>query len=387
MNNTVRVAWLLPIAWFYWQPALSEFTKYFPETKVFTGLFPGFARGYENALDVEVVGSLRNIPLAKNSQSYDATFSYLSPEIIKHLWDFKPNLVFSSSFGIWTLLALLFKFIGRWQVIIAYEGSSPGVDYLNSPLRLSLRKIMVKFADGYISNSERGRKYLIDVLRADRELVRVQPYEVPSAKSLIERNSDSSENLSITRSQEPVFLFVGHLISRKGIKTLLEACHILHQQGYSNYTVQIIGSGEEQQKLQKYCVEQDIAARVRWLGRIEYSEIDFYFRNADVFVFPTYEETWGVVLLEAMLFGKAVISSTGAGTSELVVENENGYLFEPDCSEMLAKLMIKFIERPNLIGQMGEKSQKIMSCYTPEIAGKALADLALSLKKKERVYA
>lgn len=385
MTSTVRVAWLLPVAWFYWQPALSEFTKSFPETKVFTALFPGFAKGYEDSLSVEVVGSLKNISLAKNSCSYDATFSYLSPVIIKHLWEFKPNLIFSSSFGIWTLIALLLKFMGKWQIIIAYEGSSSGVDYLNFPLRLWLRRMMIRVADGYISNSERGRKYLIDVLKANPELVWVQPYEIPSAKSLLDNKSEL-EDLSFANSQKPVFLCVGHIIPRKGIKTLLEACCILKQQGYSNYIVQIVGSGEEQQRLQSYCIEQNLASNVQWLGKIEYSEIDIYFRNADVFVFPTYEETWGVVLLEAMLFGKPVICSTGAGTSELVIENQNGYLFEPDCSEMLAKLMFKFMERPDLILQMGQESQKIMNNYTPEIAGKLLAEIALSIKRVDHAH-
>jgi hypothetical protein len=51
----LKIAWLLPVAWFYWQPAISELTKIFPNTSVFTGLFPGFAKGLEDTLNVEVI--------------------------------------------------------------------------------------------------------------------------------------------------------------------------------------------------------------------------------------------------------------------------------------------------------------------------------------------
>jgi glycosyltransferase involved in cell wall biosynthesis len=48
--NEFRVAWLLPVAWFYWQPALNEFTQLFSQTTVFTGLFPRFGKRLEGSL-------------------------------------------------------------------------------------------------------------------------------------------------------------------------------------------------------------------------------------------------------------------------------------------------------------------------------------------------
>ena len=142
--DELRIAWLLPVAWFYWQPAISELTKIFPNTTVFTGLFPGFAKGLEETLKVEVVGEFKVIEIAKDENSYGDNFTYLSPKIIGHLLKLRPQVIFSSSFGIWTIIALLLKPLFWWRVIIAYEGCSPGVDYRNSSARLFVRRLLHK---------------------------------------------------------------------------------------------------------------------------------------------------------------------------------------------------------------------------------------------------
>ena len=170
MNN-LRVAWLVPVAWFYWQPMLSEFSKKFSQTIVFTALFPGYSKGYEDSLNLQIIGKFQVLKDKKKlaKPQYGSGYTALSPKVILPLLKYQPDLVFTSSFGLWTLLALIFKPLGRWKVIIAYEGSSPGVDFCDSPLRLKIRKIMVKIADGYITNSKGGKAYLINFLAANHK--------------------------------------------------------------------------------------------------------------------------------------------------------------------------------------------------------------------------
>ncbi|OWY65911.1 glycosyl transferase [cyanobacterium TDX16] len=371
-SHNSRIAWLLPVAWFYWQPALCQFTQTFPQTKVFTGLFPGFARGFDNSFVVEVVGKFHVLETARETTGYGSSFTYLSPSIIFHLLRLRPHAIFSSSFGIWTILALLLKPLCWWRVIIAYEGSSPSVDYRNSALRLLVRRLMVKFADACITNSQAGKVYLVDILNAKDSRVFVQPYEIPDTKTLgIQENID----LDNSQLQRPVFLFVGHILPRKGLQILLAACKILQQQGYREYTLQVVGNGPQQEELAKFAQEHHLTDCIQWVGRVDYNLISTYFRNADVFVLPTLEDTWGVVVLEAMLLGKPVLCSTSAGTAELIVNGENGYVFDPNQPEKLAELMRQFIDRPTAIEDMGKKAQQIMSQYTPEAASKCLAQV------------
>jgi len=368
----LRIAWLLPVAWFYWQPSLSEFTRLFPQTTVFTGLFPGFAKGLEGLLNVEVVGKFRVVELTRDESSYGDNFTYLSPGIIGHLLRLRPQVIFSSSFGIWTVIAVLLKPLMGWRLVIAYEGSSPGVDYRNSALRLFVRRFMVWMADACISNSRAGRDYLVEVLRAKADRVFVQPYEIPDEKTLPAAIESAD---SIAALQRPIFLFVGHIIPRKGLPLLLNACATLQKRGYENYTLLVVGSGSQQEELEAFCQVNDLSDRVQWIGRVSYDQIGHYFRTADVFVFPTQEDTWGVVTLEAMLLGKPILCSRGAGTAELVADGENGYVFAPNAPNELADRMQTFLDQPELIAAMGERSQQIMSRYTPITAANCLADV------------
>lgn len=366
MNKDIKIAWLLPVCWYYWQPALIEFTEYFPRTKVFTGLFSGFVQGLENRLDVKLVGSFQPIATRK-SKSYGSGFTYLSPEIIFSLLQYRPKIIFSSSFGIWTIIALLLKPFCQWRIIIAYEGSSPGVDYLNSPLRLLIRRVMVKGADAFITNSHRGKKYFIQILKAPPDLVFAHPYEIPPLE-LLDRKLEIKD-ADLGKYEKPIFLFVGRIIKRKGVDILLKACQKLNHKEKKDYTVLIVGDGEEREHLETFCQKHNLTDNVKWIGRVEYDLLNSFYQNIDVFVLPTWEDTWGVVVLEVMLFGKAVICSTGAGSSELVTDGENGYLFDPNHSEKLAELMEKYIDNPDLISSMGEESKSKMKQYSPKAGG------------------
>lgn len=366
MNKDISIAWLLPAFKYYWQPAIIEFNRYFPNTKVLTGFFPGLVtEECVDSLEIELVGKFK--PLGrKNKKSYSSFFTYLSPTIIVYLIRFRPDIVFTSSFGIWTIIALLLKHVYGWKVIIAYEGSSPGVDFINSPLRLLLRRIMVKLADAYISNSERGKNYLIDILHAPQDLVSCHPYEIPPLELL---NKSSKTYADVVSYQKPIFLYVGQIIKRKGLDTLLESCKKLSEQGINEYTVLIIGEGEEKEILENYCQVNNLSDNVHWLGLFDYEDLPIFYKSSDIFIFPTREDTWGLVTLEAMLFGKPVICSAGAGSSELIIHNENGYVFNPEHSEQLVKLMKKFIDNPDLIHSMGTKSQRKMKYYSPKAGG------------------
>lgn len=381
MNNP-RIAWLLTSAFYYWHPTLSNFAKLFPEMTAFAANWQGYAPGFEDSFKVEVVGKRKIIPVIKSLTGYGYSFTFLPLNIVNRLLRFKPQVIFSNSFGMWTILALLFKPVGQWRVVIAYEGSSPSIDYRNSSVRLALRRAMVKAADACITNSRAGEAYLTEILYAEESRVFVQPYEVPAAESLLTRGTEAPSNLS--QLQHPIFLFVGGIIPRKGLQYLLEACTVLQQQGCDNYTLVVVGDGKQQEELQNFTQEKGLSDRVRWIGRVDYSKLGAYFAEADVFVLPTLEDTWGMVILEAMVVGKPVLISKLAGASELVIEGENGYCFHPQEPEKLAELMRRFLDNSDLAPTMGEKSKQLMTQYSPEAAAKFLGKVtSIVLENKE----
>jgi glycosyltransferase involved in cell wall biosynthesis len=376
----LRVAWLLTSAFYYWHPMLNCLSRLFPQTIAFAANWRGYAPGFEDSFIVDVVGERKVIPLIKSDTSYGSNFTYMPLNIVNRLLRFKPDVVFSNSFGIWTILAILFKPVGRWRVVLAYEGSSPGVDYRNSVARLATRRVMVAASDACITNSHAGKAYLVDVLHAPEQKVFLHPYEVPSAKALQE--SAQTAKVQPLAVQHPTFLFVGSINPRKGLHLLLEACALLQQQGCDCYTLLVVGDGAQRQELEVFCQQHSLSGCVQWVGRVDYGSLGAYFQQADVFVLPTLEDTWGMVVLEAMAMGKAILCSKFAGAAELVQQGENGYVFDPTEAEATTTAMRHFINDPSLSSRMGQQSAQIMAHYTPETAAKFLATVAETVSQE-----
>jgi glycosyltransferase involved in cell wall biosynthesis len=380
-KDSVRIAWLVPISEFYWQHALSELANIFPDTKLFTANWPGYARGYENKLNYEVVGSVKVLDNSHLSDlGYSEFIKLVSFKIIWTLLRYRPDVVFSVTFGLWTILSLLIKPIGKWKVVISYEGSSPRVDYRNSPLRLSLRRVMVRAADACITNTEAGKEYLVNVLNAPPERVFVSPHEVPSAKSI--SLSNKASYIRKVNLENIKFIFVGKVIARKGLIHLLESVKLLLGRGIHNFEIVIVGDGEERRNLESYCDSSGLNSHVLWMGRVDYSQLGEVLAESDVFVFPTLEDTWGMVVLEAMLLAKPILCSKYAGSSELIIDGENGYCFDPHNIDELARLMEIFISNPEGVIRLGEAAREYISIHNPEKAAVRLANIISSLMNK-----
>ncbi|MBP0028087.1 glycosyltransferase family 4 protein [Roseofilum sp. Guam] len=373
MEN-IRVAWLIPAVrrGAYWQPVLREFTKIYPQTQFYTSqTWPGFDPEAPGAKAITIIGKYRFQETQTVESGYNRGIILVSPTVIFPLLKYKPDVVFVSSFSIWTVLAIALKPIGKWKLILVYESSSPNVDFRDSGLRSQSRRWMTQFMDSFMSNSRRGKEYLIEILGVDSKKIEARPYMVPDTKTLLQQKSPTS-SLSL-ELKSPVFLSVGLLVPRKGIKYLLDACCLLRDRGYSNYHLVLVGDGEQRAELEAFAQDNHLEKQVTCTGWLNYGELGSYFEIADVFIFPTLEDTWGVVLLEAMAFGKAIISSKWAGASEMVVEEENGYVVDPYKVETIAEAMIRLIEDPESIKKMGQKSQELMDENNAEKAGLFLA--------------
>ena len=373
MENT-RIAWLVPAVrrGAYWQPVLREFTKICPQTQFFTSqTWPGFDPEAPGVDVITIVGKYRFQETKTMESGYNRGIILVSPTVVFPLLKYNPDVVLVSGFSIWTLLAIAFQPIGKWKLILIYESSSPNVDYRDSPLRSNLRRWMTQFMDTFISNSQRGKEYLVEVLGVDENNIAARPYMVPDTQALLQNStSDVSPSLDLN---SPIFLCVGLLVPRKGVNYLLQACSILRSRGYSQYSLVFVGDGEQRAELETFVRENELENQIICTGWLSYGDVGAYFQKADVFIFPTLEDTWGVVLLEAMAFGKAIISSKWAGASEMVVEGENGYVVDPYEPETFANAMIEFMEHPELMAKMGQKSRELMAEHNAETAGMFLA--------------
>jgi len=375
-QGELRVAWLVPEVELgaYWQPVLREFTKVFKNTVFYTGrVWSGFDPTMPGASAIKLVGQTKFVETEKIETGYDRGFIVVSPSIIGYLLEFRPQVVFPQAFSLWTVIVALLKPLMRWRIALIYDGSSPNTDFRDSSFRTFVRRILVRFADAFVSNSNAGKKYLMEVLNVPEEKIFTRTYLVPDAGALLKRLAQTQP--PSLQLKPPIFLYVGRITARKGIKTLLEACAILKSQGYVDYSLLIVGKGDQREELEAFIKERDFEEQVMWGGWVEYGNLGSYFQQADVFVFPTFEDVWGMVVPEAMVFGKPVLCSNGAASCELIVSGDNGYIFDPNSAKELADKMQIFIDHPDLIESMGERSRQMISQKTPETAAKAYVEV------------
>lgn len=143
-----------------------------------------------------------------------------------------------------------------------------------------------------------------------------------------------------------VILSVGNLIPIKGHKTLIRAVASL-KADFPSLTVEFIGSGPEQRRLEHLVRELDSADRVRFLGRRSRSETAAAMQRCTIFALPSRYEGLGCVYLEAMTTGKPVIGCREQGIAEIIHQGTNGFLVGPENERELA-LAISMLLRDEL---------------------------------------
>lgn len=147
-------------------------------------------------------------------------------------------------------------------------------------------------------------------------------------------------------------LFTGRLVERKGVRILLEALAMIQDE--PAVMLKVVGDGPLRSELQTYAGELGIASRVEFTGFVSSSELARHFRQCDAFVLPAVQDTkgdvegLGVVLIEALTYGKPVIASASGGIVDVVQDGQTGLLVPPGDVAALAAAVVKYRDNPEL---------------------------------------
>lgn len=117
------------------------------------------------------------------------------------------------------------------------------------------------------------------------------------------------------RTEGVRFLFVGRVIRTKGVRDAIRALHLLPQ---ATGTLDIVGEGYDRAACETLARELGVQASVRFHGRVPHDRVDGFYSEADVFVFPSYREAGGIVVVEAMAHGLPVIVCDAGGPATTV---------------------------------------------------------------------
>ena len=238
-----------------------------------------------------------------------------------------------------------------------------------------VEKNYLKSVDGFIFNSDATRRAVEALCGAKVRGVVAHP---SGARFIV----DIKQHQIVQRAHEGSLqlLFVGNVISRKGLHTLIEALGNIKEECWQ---LKIVGKldidPEYTQRINSMVEERSIEDKVQFLGRISNEKLKGMLYDSHALVMPSLYEGFGIVYLEAMSFGVIPIGTTAGGAREIIFSGQDGYLVPVEDPLALADRLQNLINDRNKVAAMGVAAwYKFKKYPTWEKTGELIRNYLLS---------
>jgi glycosyltransferase involved in cell wall biosynthesis len=280
-----------------------------------------------NARVVRAMGWQIRYAKKVNGKVFDEKFIHVTPGLLWHLLRFRPDFIISSEMGFRSLVSLAYGTAFRKPVWIWWGGTLHSERNIDR-IRKVLRKAFAAWTDHWITYGQTSTEHLLSLgVRRDRIL--------QSQNAVDEERFKADVEPAWAIQPRPVVLHVGQFIERKGVGLLVEAAAKLQRDG-CEFSLLFVGGGRDKQAL-----EQRVRAvglkNVHFRPMYPADKMPSVYRSADLMVFPTLEDVWGLVANEAILSGIPVLCSKFAGCAPELFTSENIFCPE-DLNEFSQKL-------------------------------------------------
>lgn len=233
-----------------------------------------------------------------------------------------------------------------------YDASTP---FFRGLVRFFMRRVTASIVLGEVT-----RRVYEEFLDLDRVIA------VPGA---VADSAPCSHGASARRGNGAVNVLYFSFLSRsKGIWTALKAIpKVVKTNSRVRFT--IAGPVESEnllKEMNQFLDQEDLRSFVNYVGYVgDDDQRTGYFRDADIFIFPTHRDVFGLVLLHAMAESVAVVASREGAIPEIIVDGENGYLFPKGDELSLTEKILALADQPGIRQAMGQKNRaKYLELYT-----------------------
>lgn len=253
------------------------------------------------------------------------------------------------------LLVLLVKLFG---VKVVYHFHNKGVSVMqNRYLDNFLYRFVFKHSNVILLS-----KYLYDDIQ--KYAIKEHIYYCPNGIPAIEIMQNKKEEGSVVE-----VLFLSNLIESKGIFVLLEVCKLLKHKKLIFHCTIVGGIGDvDEHQLRSKLQEMDLINQVNYEGKKLGTEKEEVFANTDIFIHPTLNDCFPLVILEAMQYSLPVVSTIEGGIPDIVDDGTTGYLVPKKSAAAMAEKLEILINNPELRRRMGKAGrQKYEREFTLEI--------------------
>ncbi|EKE07657.1 MAG: hypothetical protein ACD_18C00021G0001 [uncultured bacterium] len=230
---------------------------------------------------------------------------------------------------------------------------------------------MHKYSLVYTAPSIAVAKYMTSVYKINFDKIKVIFHGVETARFA---------NIKLAKLLSPYkLLIVGRLAQAKGHKVALEALSKIKN---VEVKLKIVGSGELKQELIEQVQKNNIAEKIEWQDADR--NVEKFYEEADLILVPSIVEGFGLVALEAMASGRAVIASDVDGLAEIIKDGETGFLFLVGDSDKLAeKIENIFSDKEKLQGVALEARKWVLENAKVEDMALKYENIYLSLSSSK----
>jgi 1,2-diacylglycerol 3-alpha-glucosyltransferase len=229
--------------------------------------------------------------------------------------------------------------------------------FISRKLARTISRRQCNVVDGIVSPS----KPMLDVLKQ---------YGIKTPAEVVATGLDDSSFASVDGEYfrmshdiplaQPMLLFVGRVAHEKNIGFLLEM-HVELIKNHPDALLVITGEGPAEESIKHTIEKLGISNQVRMIGYLDRShELIACYKAADIFVFASKSETQGLVLLEAMAQGTAVVAIAELGTKSILIEGEGVLIAKDDINDFADKVSVLLSDAPKrqMIGEKGRQYAK-----------------------------
>ncbi|MBW3552584.1 MAG: glycosyltransferase family 4 protein [Gemmatimonadetes bacterium] len=320
-------------------------------------------------LDVVIQRSLTLPRLRRPSGFRERLPVHFPLDTRKRLTEFRPDVVVSAELGARTAQSLYWA-RGRGRRTVIWATLSERTERGRGWGRSLLRRHLLARADAVVVNGESGARYVARYGYPSDRIHRV------AQASPIRWEGERAPSLAGRLE----LVYVGQVVERKGLEPLIRGLEGWCTQNDTEVRLTVIGSGATPGVVDRG------ALRVRSLGPVPFEQLRTHYQAADLLVFPTLADEWGLVVNEAMANGLPVLGSVRSqAVTELVEEGRTGWWYDPEePGELEAALERVVSADPERLRRMGEAARRRVAGLTPESMAERLGAVVDDVLARDR---
>lgn len=270
---------------------------------------------------------------------------------------------------LWLCEGLMASLDGRFRCVTTIMTAMKTIASMHSSWETNPHtRQLVRLEELTARSADRIHAISHDILRKFRSDYAVAPPEAFVVPLGVRDRSAQVRSTRRAGDREVRVLFVGRLERRKGVDLLLESAAKLCREhaslrfifaGKDTPNTEMDGVTYRDAFARRHAADADLLRRVEFTGPVSEETLHQLYADCDIFVLPSRYESFGLVLLEAMLFAKPVVAAAIGGMQEIVEHDGNGLLVPVEDAEALAGAIGRLAGDADLRRRFGARSRAI----------------------------